>query len=221
MSADPVPAGVRANPMCRTPRSAHGKDGPVTEGPVDGGRFVSWTEPEPPTSWTGPEPAAADAGAGSRAFVSWTTPGPAVTEAGTRRRARSPWADRGWGAAVLPVLLVLIFDFVAALLGSILFSVGAIITSRSCIGACGLHAELHQVQLQAWIVLPLVAVPPVAVALLRRKLRVTVVVLQVIVLAGLGGSSLARQHTLHARIAGTAPCWNPAYSPKDCPWGGS
>lgn len=27
------------------------------------------------------------------------------------------------------------------------------------------------------------------------------------------------EHRLIPRINGTAPCWNPDYSPADCPWG--
>jgi hypothetical protein len=110
------------------------------------------------------------------------------------------------------VAITAIFDLVVGLVVSGYFA-------TRCRDICTLHQQAHEDRMLFILLPPLLFLPPVLVALLVRRLRVLVTAVQVVVCAGLLIHAAFDLRTVNSHINGTARCWAPQYSDKDCPWG--
>jgi len=113
------------------------------------------------------------------------------------------------------VLAVLVLDVVVYIIGVFVTAFAAECGAFSC---ATLTAKLHLLRIGLWAILA-IALLPLAIAFLRRRQRILVAIVQVVVCGSLLLSNLQQQDTLRGRINGTVPCWNPAYTPAECPWG--
>jgi TRAP-type mannitol/chloroaromatic compound transport system permease large subunit len=116
------------------------------------------------------------------------------------------------------------FDaLVVAICGLVLDLIGVLVVSgwqtAACGDSCGLRTQLHLMHVAAGWTLGVVVPLPLVVALLARKGRVVVAVLQGLLCLGLLLNTVSTEHRLVPRINGTAHCWNDLYSDADCPWG--
>jgi len=146
-------------------------------------------------------------------FISWGTPAPVAGEPPRKQRWRTRLGDFSWFDLVSAVLGVLIWDFVTGLVLSGVFAI-------RCGGTvCTLHQNLTRDQMLYWLVPVVMFLPPVLLVLKMGRMRTVVIVAQVIMLGALTLHTLNDAHVTRQRIDGTVPCWNPLYSPKECPWG--
>jgi hypothetical protein len=116
------------------------------------------------------------------------------------------------------------FDaLVAAICVAVLDLTGVLIVSgwqtASCGESCGLRTQLHLVHVAAVLMLTVVVPLPLLIAVLARRARVVVAVVQVLLCVGVLINILGTEHRLVPRINGTAHCWNSLYSGTECPWG--
>jgi len=150
------------------------------------------SEPVPSFSW------ASSAAAPSRPGWRWTL---------ARRLEGYSWFD-----ALVAVVCVAVVDLVGVLVIS-----GW--QTTSCGESCGLRTQLHLMHVALVITLLVVIPLPVLVALLIRKGRVAIAVVQALLCLGVLVNAVSTEHRLVPRINGTAHCWNDLYSDADCPWG--
>jgi hypothetical protein len=116
------------------------------------------------------------------------------------------------------------FDaLVAAICVAVLDLVGVLILSgwqsAACGDSCGLRTQLHLMHVVAAWTLAVLVPLPLLVALLIRKGRVAIAVVQALLCLGVLVNTVSTEHRLVPRINGTAHCWNSLYSDADCPWG--
>ena len=101
--------------------------------------------------------------------------------------------------------------------------VGVLVVSgwqtAACGDSCGLRTQLHLMHVSAAWTLAVVVPLPLLVALLARRARVAVAVVQCLLCLGVVVNAVTTEHRLVPRINGTAHCWNSLYSDADCPWG--
>lgn len=149
---------------------------------------------------------------GSSTF-SWATNRP---DDGSRRnrlvRLGRRWRDATWFDAFAVLLFLAAFDVVTLLVLS-----GW--QSTECGGSCGLAMQLHLLRVGSVVVPLALFLPPVVLSLVLRRRRLLIVVCQLALCVLLALNNLSEQHTIKQRLDGTAVCWNPLYSPKECPWG--
>jgi hypothetical protein len=159
-------------------------------GGSESGRYVSWAAESAPAS---SPPAAGRWAAGRRALA--------------RRLENYSWVDA----------------FVAVVAAAVVDLLGVLIVSgwqtAACGAVCGLRTQLHLMHVAAAWTLAVVVPLPLLVALLTRKARVAVAVVQVLLCLGAVVSAVSTEHRLVPRINGTAHCWNDLYSDAECPWG--
>ena len=86
-------------------------------------------------------------------------------------------------------------------------------------GDCGLRTQLHLMHVTLVLTLVGVVLPPLVLAVLTRRGRLVVAVVQsalcLMVLIG----AVRTEQRLTSHIEGTATCWNPLYTDAECPWG--
>ena len=145
-------------------------------------------------------------------YVSWAAQRSPESEAVPRGRLAELLENYSW------------FDaFVAALTVALVDLVGVLVLSgwqtAACGEACGLRTQLHLMHVAAAWTLAVVVALPVLVALLARKGRVAIAVVQLLLCLGVLVNTVSTEHRLVPRINGTAHCWNSLYSDADCPWG--
>lgn len=153
-----------------------------------------------------------NAGEGQQASFSWAQ----NTEAPQRRTfaeaLRWRLRDLSWFDVIAALIATTIFDFVVGLVLSAYFG-------TQCHDACTLHQRAHEDRMLMLLLPILLGAPPVLVALLLRRMRVVIVSVQLVTCVLLVTHAALDLRTVDSRIHGTARCWNPLYSDKDCPWG--
>lgn len=117
-----------------------------------------------------------------------------------------------WFDALVAVLCVAVVDLIGVL-------VLAGWQTATCGEACGLRTQLHLMHRTLLVTLAVVIPLPLLVALLLRKGRVAIAVVQALLCVGVLVNAVGTEHRLVPRINGTAHCWNNLYSDADCPWG--
>jgi hypothetical protein len=156
----------------------------------------------------GPEPAR---------YVSWVSASASQPPAPEHRAAwRRALARRLEGFSWFDALVVAISVVVLDLIGVLIVSGWQ---SAACGDSCGLRTQLHLMHVAAAWTLAVVVPLPLLLALLARKARVVVAVLQGLLCLGVLLNTVSTEHRLVPRINGTAHCWNSLYSDADCPWG--
>jgi hypothetical protein len=143
---------------------------------------------------------------------SWATAAPRSRPTNPVRRAAAQLRDAQFFDALVVLLFLAVFDVVILLILSGWQSV-------QCGGYCSLRTQARLFGQGLVLVPSALLIPPLLVSVLMRRRRVLVLVVQLLLCAALTLHNLAEQRTLNQRIHGTAPCWSPDYSPKDCPWG--
>ena len=143
--------------------------------------------------------------------------------------SQPPTASGGHGAAWRRALDRRLEGFswfdalVAAICVAVLDLIGVLIVSgwqtTACGDSCGLRTQLHLMHVAAAWTLAVVVPLPLLVALLTRKGRVAVAVVQGLLCLGVLVNTVSTEHRLVPRINGTAHCWNNLYSDAECPWG--
>jgi hypothetical protein len=134
------------------------------------------------------------------------------TRGGLRRRLTRHNDDFSWVDVAIIVVCLAFFDFVGILI------VSGWQTLR-CGSYCGLRTQLHLVPVATVVLVVGVVLPPLLAALVLGRNRALVVALQLLLCLGILVNSVTDQHRIKSRLDGTATCWNPAYSNRDCPWG--
>lgn len=151
----------------------------------------------------GPEPAR---------YVSWASGAADEDRPGWRRALDRRLETFSWFDALVAAVCVAVVDLIGVL-------VVAGWQTASCGDSCGLRTQLHLMHVSLAITLAVLIPLPVLVALLLRKGRLAIALVQALLCAGALVNAVGTEHRLVPRINGTAPCWNTAYSDADCPWG--
>ncbi|HEX8306682.1 MAG TPA: hypothetical protein VF612_17535 [Jatrophihabitans sp.] len=154
-------------------------------------------------------------GSNRATYISWVTDKPGTEQPARRSawdRLRVRFDDFSFLDAFFAALCVAVFDFVAVLVVS-----GW--QSAECGDLCGLRTQLHLLHVSAVLTLTAVALPPLILAFVLRRGRVAAVAVQAVLCLVVVVNVVGTEHRLVPRINGTAPCWNPDYSPAECPWG--
>jgi hypothetical protein len=157
-------------------------------------------------------------GSESARYVSWASDSASRPSAATGRR------DAWRGALARRLEGFSWFDaMVAGICVAVLDLVGVLILSgwqtTACGDSCGLRTQLHLMHVAAAWTLAVLVPLPLLVALLIRKGRVAIAVIQGLLCVGVLVNTVSTEHRLVPRINGTAHCWNSLYSDADCPWG--
>ena len=154
------------------------------------------------------------AGDQRQAGFSWARPDAAAAppERGFRAAVRRRLQDVSWFDIAVAVAVTGIFDLVVGLIISGYFG-------SHCRDICTLRQQAHEDRMLLILIPILLGLPPVLVALLIKRMRVLLAVLQSVICAALVIHAAFDLRTVSSHINGTAPCWNNLYSPKDCPWG--
>jgi hypothetical protein len=150
-------------------------------------------------------------------YISWASDShpaaqSASEQAAWRRALDSRLEEFSWFDALVAAICVMVLDLVAVL----------IVTgwqTTSCGDSCGLRTQLHLMHVAAAWTLAVIVPLPLLVALLIRKGRVAIAVVQGLLCVGVLINAVSTEHRLVPRINGTAHCWNSLYSDADCPWG--
>lgn len=153
-------------------------------------------------------------------YVSWAAsaatasePAAAAGRWATVRHARGRLLENfSWFDAFVAVVSVALLDLIGVLI------VSGWQTS-ACGQSCGLRTQLHLMHVAAAWMLAVVVPLPVLVAVLVRKGRVAIVMVQCLLCLGVVFNAVGTEHRLVPRINGTAHCWNNLYSDAECPWG--
>jgi hypothetical protein len=149
---------------------------------------------------------------GGSSYISWASSSPAPSRSGWRQALARRLENYSWFDALVAALCVAVVDLVAVLVLS-----GW--QTTSCGEACGLRTQLHLMHRTLAFTLA-VAIPlPLLVALVIRKGRVAIAVVQALLCVGVLVNAVSTEHRLVSRIDGTAHCWNSSYSDAECPWG--
>ncbi|HEV2886627.1 MAG TPA: hypothetical protein VGX49_06940 [Jatrophihabitans sp.] len=153
-------------------------------------RYISWVK----------DPAAVEPPEASGRWAAW-------------RRALARRLDGfSWFDAVIIAVCVAVLDLIGVLIVS-----GW--QTTACGDSCGLRTQLHLMHVALALTLGVVVPLPLLIALLARKGRVVVAVVQGLLCVGVLINAVSTEHRLVPRINGTAHCWNDLYSDADCPWG--
>ena len=155
-------------------------------------------------------------GSNRTAYVSWVVDKPGSAPRPDRRsaweRLRARFEDFSFLDAFFAALAVTVFDFIGVLVVS-----GW--QTASCGDLCGLRTQVHLMHVAAVLTLTAIALPPLLLTFALRRGRVAAVAVQAVLCLVVVVNVVTTEHRLIPRINGTAPCWNPDYSPADCPWG--
>ncbi|MBV9821782.1 MAG: hypothetical protein JO144_06010 [Actinobacteria bacterium] len=151
----------------------------------------------------GPEPAP---------YISWASSAAEPVKPGWRRTLERRLERFSWFDALVAAVCVAAVDLIGVLVIS-----GW--QTASCGDSCGLRTQLHLMHVSLAVTLAVLIPLPVLAALLLRRGRLAITVVQALLCVGVLVNAVGTEHKLVPRINGTAPCWNTAYSDADCPWG--
>jgi len=151
-------------------------------------------------------------GTESAPSFSWASSRTVPAQRGWRQTLAHRLEGYSWFDAFVAVLCAVVVDLIAVLVVS-----GW--QTASCGEACGLRTQLHLMHRSLLVTLAVVIPLPLLVALLLRKGRVAIAVVQALLCLGVLVNAVSTEHRLVPRINGTAHCWNDLYSDADCPWG--
>jgi NADH:ubiquinone oxidoreductase subunit 5 (subunit L)/multisubunit Na+/H+ antiporter MnhA subunit len=153
-----------------------------------------------------------NAGDGHPAGFSWARSTETPQRRSLAESVRWRLRDLSWFDVIAALVTTAIFDFVVGLIISAYFG-------TECHDVCTLHQRAHEDRMLMLLLPLLLGAPPVLVALLLRRMRVLIAFVQLVTCVLLVTHAALDLRTVDSRIHGTARCWNPLYSDKDCPWG--
>lgn len=153
-----------------------------------------------------------NAGDGNPAAFSWARSTETPQRRSLAESLRWRLRDLSWFDVIAALVTTAIFDFVVGLIISAYFG-------TECHDVCTLHQRAHEDRMLMLLLPLLLGAPPVLVALLLRRMRVLIAFVQLVTCVLLVTHAALDLRTVDSRIHGTARCWNPLYSDKDCPWG--
>jgi len=153
-----------------------------------------------------------NAGEGQQPSFSWAQSTETPQRRSLAESLRWRLRDLSWFDVIAALVATAIFDFVVGLIISAYFG-------TQCRDVCTLHQRAHEDRMLMVVTPILIAAPPVLVALFLRRMRVVIAFVQLVICVLLVTHSALDLRTADSRIHGTARCWNPLFSDKDCPWG--
>jgi hypothetical protein len=163
-------------------------------------------------NWVAPSDPACEHGVVTEQFSWARVDASGADSSGMQPLRRRPGAAR-WFDLFLVLFAVIAWDFVSGLAVSFYYSV------HCGGGQCSPHQALQRDQALYWLVPVVMLLAPVLVVLYKRKLRLLVAGLQLVLLVAITAHTAYDAHVQRERLNGTVPCWNPLYTPKECPWG--
>jgi hypothetical protein len=152
------------------------------------------------------------AGEGEQPSFSWAQSTDAPQRRDLVESLRRRLRDLSWFDVIAALIATAVFDFIVGLVISGYFG-------AQCQNVCTLHQRAHEDRMLMLLLPLLVGAPPVLAALLLRRMRIVIASIQLVTCVLLVVHAALDLRTVESRINGTARCWNPLYSDKDCPWG--
>jgi NADH:ubiquinone oxidoreductase subunit 5 (subunit L)/multisubunit Na+/H+ antiporter MnhA subunit len=153
-----------------------------------------------------------NAGEGQQPSFSWARDTEAPQRRSLAESLRWRLRDVSWFDVIAALIATAVFDFIIGLVISTYFG-------AQCQNICTLHQRAHEDRMLMLVTPILIGVPPVLAALFLRRMRIVIASLQLVTCVLLVVHAALDLRTVDSRIHGTARCWNPLYSDKECPWG--